>query len=223
MDELPADIDRRRLTLTFDNGPSPAVTDHVLDVLGAHRALAIFFVIGTKFDTIEGRALTDRARQEGHLIGNHTWSHSTPLGALDSIEAVDAEIDRAQAALGDLVEPQRLFRPYGSGGVIDDRLIGRHGRQRLLDGGFTCSLWNCLPRDWLDPDGWVETALATVRRQPWSVVVLHDVPTGAMAHLDRFLEHARAGGVELSQDLPDVCTPIRLGVPTASFAMLPVP
>jgi peptidoglycan/xylan/chitin deacetylase (PgdA/CDA1 family) len=216
------DATRRRVTLTFDNGPTPGVTDDVLDVLRDHELAAVFFVIGNRFETPGGRRLVHRAHDEGHRIGNHTWSHSVPLGRLDDVRQVDDEIDRTQAALGDLADNDKLFRPYGSGGVIDRNLIGLHGRQRLLDDSFTCSLWNCLPRDWLDPEGWVETAIADIEHRPWSVVVLHDVATGAMARLAEFLEHLERTEVEFTDELPDDCTPIRRGEPTTSFAMLPV-
>ena len=72
-------------------------------------------------------------------------THSVPLGQLDPT-AVDHEIDETQRLLGPLIHPDRLFRPYGSGGVIDDRILGAHGRQRMIDDGFTCCLWNCVPR-----------------------------------------------------------------------------
>src|SRR5262249_22980584 len=132
------------------------------------------------------------------------------------------EIDRTQIALGELVDADKLFRPYGAGGVIDRNLVGMHGQQRLLEGGFTCSLWNCLPRDWLDPHGWVDTAIDSIGQQPRSVVVLHDVASGAMDRLDVFLDRLEDVGADVTDSLPDDCTPIRRGEPTASFAMLPV-
>ena len=69
-------------------------------------------------------------------------------------------------------------------------------------------LWSALPRDWQDPDGWVERALDQVSAIPWSLMVLHDLPTGAMRHLDRFLEAIEARGGRLRQDLPPDCTPM---------------
>ena len=211
-----------RVTLTFDNGPAPGVTDHVLDELAARGVRTTFFVIGSKLLTAEGRALAERAHAEGHWIGNHTLTHTTPLGAFADPADVDREIDGAQSLLDDLTHPDRLFRPYGSGGVIDRRLLGVHGRQRMLDDAFTCCLWDCLPRDWLEPDDWVDTCLAMIESIEWPVVVLHDLPTGAMAHLPRLLDVLAAADTEIVQDFPDTCVPIRRGVPTASYAALEV-
>jgi hypothetical protein len=78
----------------------------------------------------------------------------------------------------------------------------------LCDGGYTCVLWNSVPRDWEDPTGWPERALADVRRQDWTLLVLHDIPTGAMKGLPRFLERVREDGVAIVADLPPGCMPI---------------
>ena len=61
-----------KVTLTFDNGPEPGVTDRVLEVLKSEGIAATFFVLGTKLADPARRALTVRAHAEGHWIGNHT-------------------------------------------------------------------------------------------------------------------------------------------------------
>ena len=115
--------------LTFDNGPEPAVTPRVLDVLGQADIKATFFMLGSKLADPERRAIAKRAHAEGHWIGNHTWSHQQPLGQLT------------------------------------------------------------------DP----------------ALLVLHDLPTGAMTHLERFLDLAVKDGARFVLDLPDSCVPIRRG------------
>src|SRR4051812_18098810 len=130
-----ADRSRRRVTLTFDNGPTPGVTEPVLDVLDGRGLKATFFVVGERVARPEGRALAERAHAAGHWIGNHTMTHRVQFGCATDA-AVDREIDDAQAALDGLAHPDRLFRPYGAGGVIDRNLMSDHGRQRLLEGGF---------------------------------------------------------------------------------------
>ena len=67
------------LTLTFDNGPEPDVTPHVLDILKAHDIKSTFFVIGEKLADPARRRLAVRAHHEGHWIGNHTFKHTVPL------------------------------------------------------------------------------------------------------------------------------------------------
>jgi hypothetical protein len=72
-------------------------------------------------------------------------------------------------------------------------------------------LWNAIQRDWDDPDSWTERALDQCSRQPWTLMVLHDLPTGAMDHLERFLDRAEAAGARFRQDFPPQCVPIRSG------------
>jgi hypothetical protein len=91
-----------------------------------------------------------------------------------------------------------------------------------MAGGYTCVLWNSVPGDWLDADGWLRVALDDVTDRPWSVVVLHDLPTGAADRLDEFLTGAADRGVEFVTETPDDCTPIRAGRPTSSFPLLGV-
>jgi len=193
------------LTLSFDNGPTPEVTPHVLDVLCRHRVKSTFFVIGQK--VAQQKALTERAHAEGHWIGNHTWSHSVPFGLMTPDAAI-SEFDRTQQAIGSLLHRHRFFRPYGQGGNLDNRLLSRAVLEYLARETATIVLWSALPRDWNDPDGWVERALAQIAAQPWSLMVLHDLPTGAMRHLDRFLGLVADRGGRVRQDFPPDCLPM---------------
>lgn len=208
---------RARVTLTFDNGPTPGVTDRILDVLAERQLLATFFVVGRTLARPGGRALAERAHAQGHWIGNHSLTHKIPLGLLDDA-AADDEIDGCEALLEGIRTGDRLFRPFGNGGIIDDRLLSPHATRRLLDGGFTCVLWNSVPHDWDDPDGWVDRAITDIENTDHTVVVLHDVAAGAMPRLPELLARLDALGVELTQQFPDSCVPIRNGEPTESFA-----
>jgi peptidoglycan-N-acetylglucosamine deacetylase len=201
----------RKLTLSFDNGPFPDVTPGVLDALAAVDAAAVFFVCGKEARDPRRRPLLDAIRAAGHRIGNHTDSHRVELGATRDPDAPRREIDDAQAALADWADADRLFRPYGAGGVLGPRLLSRGAISHLRDGGYTCVLWNSVPRDWEDPTGWPERALADLRAQDWTLLVLHDIPTGAMRALPDFLARARDAGAELTAELPPVCVPIVRG------------
>ena len=210
-----------KLTLTIDNGPTPGVTERVHEVLDRHGVKAVFFAVGRNVVSAAGRRLVERAVADGHLVGSHTWSHTVTFG--DAIDAdVDRELDDGRRAIADAGGDGQLFRPYGAGGSIDERLMSRHGAERLVADGCTCVLWNSVPGDWLDPTAWVVNALADIERQPWSVVVVHDVPDAALGRLAEFLTRCADIGVETTLDLPDICTPIRSGVPTTSFDLLGV-
>jgi peptidoglycan/xylan/chitin deacetylase (PgdA/CDA1 family) len=195
------------LTLTFDNGPTPEITPYVLDVLARRGVRSTFFVIGEKLDQPGHRPLAERAYAEGHWIGNHTWSHSLPFGLM-AAEAAKVEYDRTEAAIGTLAHRDRFFRPYGQGGNLDTRLLSKPVLAHLAVRRATIVLWNALPLDWQDADGWVERALGQVAAQPWSLMVLHDLPTGAMQNLDRFIGLVLDHGARIRQDFPPDCTPM---------------
>jgi peptidoglycan/xylan/chitin deacetylase (PgdA/CDA1 family) len=213
----------RKVTLTFDNGPDPQVTPFVLDCLARHDLKTTFFVLGEKVSHPAGARLARRASEEGHRIGNHTFTHTVPLGNLDRTTAL-AEFERTEQALEWLIQPQRLFRPFGGGGAIGPHLLHPAVLDRLESGGFTCVLWNCVPGDWKHPDAWVDRALEDCRSLAWSLVVLHDLPTGAMAHLDEFIHRLSDEGVEFTRDYPPDCLPIvggRIILPMAQYTREP--
>ena len=204
-----------QVTLTFDNGPEPAVTPRVLEILGKHEIASTFFVLGSKLADPARRAIAKRAHAEGHWIGNHTMTHSTPLGRLADPARAIAEIVEAQALIDELAHPDRLFRPFGGGGDIGPHLLNRAAVEVMKQEHMTCVLWNAIPRDWEDPRGWAELALAQCLAQPWTLLVLHDIPTGAMGRLNIFIERVLDHGGRFRQDFPRECVPIVRGEPVA--------
>jgi peptidoglycan-N-acetylglucosamine deacetylase len=196
----------RKVTLTFDNGPEPEVTPAVLDCLARHNIKATFFVMGRKAIMPEGVALARRSSAEGHWIGNHTFSHSAPLGRLDPPSAL-REFEQAEQALAWLQQSQKLFRPPGSG-QLGKHLLQPAIVEKLKAGGYTCVLWNSVPGDFRDPDGWLDRAIADCESRDWTLLVLHDLPNGAMAHLEEFITRLEAARCEFRQEFPPDCLPI---------------
>jgi peptidoglycan/xylan/chitin deacetylase (PgdA/CDA1 family) len=209
----------RDIALTFDNGPHPEVTPQVLDILAGRGIKASFFVLGKRLADPRGLALATRARDEGHWIGNHTYSHDAPLGLSNDPEAPEREIGRTQALIGALSHPDRLFRPTGGGGEIGRHLLSPAALRYLEQGRYSCVLWSAVPRDWEQVETWPERAMTQIRSRPWSLLVLHDLPSGAMAQLERFIDMAAAAGARFRQDFPPDCVPLRRG--RATMPMTP--
>ncbi|MHB8466986.1 MAG: polysaccharide deacetylase family protein [Acidimicrobiales bacterium] len=199
-----------RLTLTFDNGPDPETTPFVLAALADREIPATFFVVGDQLARSGGLSIASAARAAGHRIGNHSMTHSVPLGQLSDAVRAAAEITDAEEALGSLA--CRLFRPFGGGGVLGPHLFSRAAVDLLVAESYTVALWNSVPRDWEEPVGWVDVAMADVAANGWTVLVLHDLPTGAMDQLPRFLDGVLDAGVEVVDGFPDSCIPLRDGV-----------
>ncbi len=199
-----------KITLSFDNGPDPEVTPRVLDILARHGIAATFFVIGEKLAAPGGRELAERARADGHWIGNHTYTHGTPLGEDRSADAPEREIGATQALMQGLANERKLFRPFGGGGHLDSRVLSQAARDYLAAGGYTCVLWNSVPGDWKDAD-WAVTAKQQVASQPWSLVVLHDIPGACIEGLDGYLSELEDDGHEFVKEFPPDCVPMESG------------
>jgi peptidoglycan/xylan/chitin deacetylase (PgdA/CDA1 family) len=198
------------VSLSFDNGPDPDVTPRVLDVLARRGVRASFFVLGSRIEASEGRRLVARAVEEGHWVGNHSYSHTTPLGE-DDDGAVEREIAATERLLAPFAGATRLFRPFGGGGKIGPHLLSRAALDYLTAQAYSCVLWNVVPEDWVDAEGWVERALAGARREAEALVVLHDVVGPAMERLDRFLGSLLDEGFGVVQPFPASCVPVREG------------
>jgi peptidoglycan/xylan/chitin deacetylase (PgdA/CDA1 family) len=207
-----------KLTLTFDNGPEPEITPLVLDVLAQANIKSTFFVLGSKLALPGRHALAERAASEGHWIGNHTYSHGTPMGNRTEADAPEQEIGRTEALIGRLAHAPKYFRPNGGGGKLGLHLLSARAQDYLAGRQYSVVLWNAIPEDWKDAEGWVARALAQCRAQPWSLMVLHDIPSGAMVHLQGFLQRAREAGAQFMQEFPLDCVPLRAGVATPMLA-----
>ncbi|MCV7285805.1 polysaccharide deacetylase family protein [Mycolicibacterium wolinskyi] len=206
-----------RVTITFDNGPTET-TAEVLDILGQRDIKSTFFVIAGQLTEPSARALSERAASEGHWIGNHTLTHSIQFGdAPTDLALVTREIGDAEEIIGTLARPVKLFRPYAGGGVLGRRVFNPAAIDYLQRHDYTCVLWTSVPHDWNQPDQWVQRCLDDIGHQDWSVVVIHDLPTGAMQHLPKFLDELTERGADIVQDFPEPCMPIYHGIRTADL------
>lgn len=202
---------QRRLTLTFDNGPLPGTTERVLAALEERELPAIFFMVGREVLATGGLDVARRVHDAGHRIGNHTLSHGMPLGEDGDRDRAVAEIEGAQAALAELADPERLFRPNGMG-VLGPHLLSTGAVDHLVAGKYTVVTWNCVPGDWEEPsDGWIVRAHTEIGARDWAVLVLHDNLPQAVDHLPRFLDAICESDIEVTSELPRRCVPIQHG------------
>jgi peptidoglycan-N-acetylglucosamine deacetylase len=209
-----------KLTLTFDNGPDSAVTLQVLSTLQELGLTAIFFPVGQRLETPDHLELMHRAGNEGHRIGSHTYSHPRPFGSLNTEQAI-WEIDRTDELLGNLCEPDRLFRPSAGGGIQQPGVLSQAIVDHLVKTRHTLVMWNSICEDWRRGDGsWVDIALKDIADRDHALLVLHDIASGAMDHLPRFLDQVVASGTQITTELPNEEVPIRNGEIVGSVAHL---
>lgn len=99
----------KTVALTFDDGPDPAMTSRVLDVLKRHDIKATFFVIGKK--AIDNPEILVRMHDEGHIIGNHTAKHLVSFTMIGKKDVMD-DLRLCDRAINMVVgERPILFRP----------------------------------------------------------------------------------------------------------------
>ncbi len=112
------------LTLTFDNGPEPDVTPRVLDILARARHQDHLLRDRREARAIPSAAGLRRVRtDEGHWIGNHTFTHSR--SARPAARSRDGRARSAGRKTRSAISriPRRWFRPFGGGGNLDERLL----------------------------------------------------------------------------------------------------
>jgi peptidoglycan/xylan/chitin deacetylase (PgdA/CDA1 family) len=111
MSRVQGQVRRQRvLLLSYDDGPSPAMTGPLLDLLKSRGARATFFMLGRNASKFSD--LADRVLAEGHAIGCHSDQHLNAWKALPW-KAV-ADIDAGYRSLSRWIQPDGMFRPpYG--------------------------------------------------------------------------------------------------------------
>ena len=147
--------------------------------------------------------LMGEARAAGHWIGNHSMNHMIGLGEIPTAEFARDEIEDAQALIGTLPDQEKLFRPFGQYGHLGPHLFSEQSLLHLCAHDYTTVIWNSVPRDWADPDGWPEKCLADVAANDWTVAVLHDIENAAEKRLPEFLTRLKDMEVAIEQNFPE--------------------
>ncbi|MFF7312105.1 polysaccharide deacetylase family protein [Streptomyces sp. NPDC008137] len=154
----------RHMVLTFDDGPDPRYTPAVLDTLAKYDVRAMFFVCGGM--VADNRELLARMAEEGHVVGNHTWSH--PLLTRLTRRGIRSEMERTCDVIEDAYgeRPEWFRAPYGAWNRTAFRLGAELGMESLA--------WTVDTLDWTTPG-----TRSIVRRvengaAPGVVVLSHD-------------------------------------------------
>jgi peptidoglycan/xylan/chitin deacetylase (PgdA/CDA1 family) len=190
----------RKIALTFDDGPNPAVTPRLLDLFERHSVCATFFLIG-KF----ARACPELVKEisvRGHLIGNHSDTHANLF--IRSRAGIRDELTRCQDAIvaATQAEPPRWMRPpYGYRSPLLRGEIRSAGMQGVV-------MWSKICRDWKPqpPERLIDRLARVARpgRPQGDIVLMHDGDHRALggdrlhvaAALEYWLPRWRDAGME---------------------------
>lgn len=161
--DVNADIgEEKRIAITFDDGPHRLYTPKLLDGLKERGIHATFFLVGENIGNNE--ALVKRMAEEGHLIGNHTFSHVqlTKMKKEDACREVQQTNERICAVTG---APVLYIRPpYGS---WNDEL--------QAEIPMTVTLWNLDSEDWKSQNTGKIVELVESEAEEGSIILLHDI------------------------------------------------
>ena len=159
--------DKKEIYLTFDDGPTPEVTNFVLDQLRKHNAKATFFCIGKNIE--KNPKLLQKIIEENHTIGNHTQNHLkgwkySKKEYLDNVLKCEKTITQ----FNNLTTGQKLFRPpYGK--------IKNSQGKGLLKKGYKIIMWDVISGDF-DVSVTDKKCLQNVLKNTknGSIIVFHD-------------------------------------------------
>ena len=176
-------VEGQYIAMTFDDGPSAALTPKLLDLLKAKGIKATFFLIGENAKAHP--EIVKRALNEGHEIANHSWSH--PNLAKKSDEEVRSELNRTKdaivAAIGQ--RPTLMRPPYGSLTVAQRKWVHE-------DLGYQIILWDVDPLDWKRPGAAAVEQRIVSGTKSGSIILAHDIHPGTVeampATFDALLE-----------------------------------
>lgn len=151
----------KKVALTFDDGPYPGCTEKLLDGLKDRKVKATFFVLGIQAEKYP--EILKRISEEGHLIGNHTYSHI--LLKKSNREEFKEDLKKAEELISEVTGEGVLYvrPPYGK---WDKSLEQELNMFRVL--------WTVDPRDWCKDDAAViaRTVLKNVKEN--DIILLHD-------------------------------------------------
>lgn len=167
----------KTIYLTFDDGPTPEITEWTLSILKQYNAKATFFCIGDNINKYPD--IFNAVAENGHSIGNHTFNHlkgwNTPTDYyIKNTEKTQDIICNRLEVLKQHEKPnltyctEKLFRPpFGK--------IKRRQAKKLINKGYKIVMWSIISYDWdkkLSP----ETCLKNIIKKTsnGSIIVLHD-------------------------------------------------
>lgn len=174
----------RQIALTFDDGPNPATTPIVLDLLKKYNAKATFFVLGNAVAGNED--ILKRMVAEGHEVANHSWSHPnlTHLTADQIYQEIELTQQVIESAIGQ--RPEMVRPPYGA---VNQTVVNAMGLPSIY--------WNVDTEDWLSRDS--NAIFARVQQQacPGCIILMHDIHQSTVDSLEPVLQFLTSEGYNL--------------------------
>jgi peptidoglycan-N-acetylmuramic acid deacetylase len=179
---------QKELYLTFDSGYENGYTPKILDTLKEKNVEAIFFVTGHYVKSQP--ELLKRMVNEGHLIGNHSWSHPDMTKVSD--ERIKEELSKVQAAVAQVTGQMEMHYLRPPRGIFSERTLAVSKEL-----GYTNVFWSIAYDDWNThaQRGWVYAHNKIMNQlHPGAVILLHSVSKDNADALGKIIDDARRQG-----------------------------
>jgi polysaccharide deacetylase len=181
---------KRQVVLTFDDGPTE-LTPLFLDLLNRYEVKAIFFCIGRQI--AQYPQIVQRIKDEGHLIGNHTYSH-IPQNCFASTAVMTQEIQQTDALLAQLGIVTPYFRPpYG---VTNPHIASaaRRTGKRVIG-------WDIRSLDTVIKDETRLWSRVVSKLTQGNIILMHDTSERTLHVLEQLLKYLKANDYQVVLDL----------------------
>ncbi|WP_454945555.1 polysaccharide deacetylase family protein [Capnocytophaga granulosa] len=181
---------KRQVVLTFDDGPTE-LTPLFLDLLNRYEVKAIFFCIGRQI--AQYPQIVQRIKDEGHLIGNHTYSH-IPQNCFASTAVMAQEIQQTDALLAQLGIVTPYFRPpYG---VTNPHIAKAAKRMGKIVVG-----WDIRSLDTVIKDETRLWSRVVSKLTQGNIILMHDTSERTLHVLEQLLKYLKANDYQVVLDL----------------------
>lgn len=180
--------DKKIIAISFDDGPDKDNTPQILQLLKACNAEAAFFCIGSRIAGNE--MLLKQIDDEGHIIGNHTFSHHYWFDMF-SANKMTADMQMMDDVTKNIInKTPHLFRPpYG---VTNPNL-----KKAIINGNYIPVGWSARSLDTVIKDEKKLLSRLTARIKPGAVFLFHDTSASMLTILPDFLNHVKLNGFEI--------------------------
>jgi len=183
-----ADTDKKEIAISFDDGPAENYTQQILAILKGEDVKATFFCIGNRIAGNE--AILKQVKEEGHIIGNHSYSHHFwfdmyPAKKMqDDLEQMDAEMERVTG-----VKPKLFRPPYG---VTNPNLA-----KAIKNGGYSPVGWSVRSLDTVAKDEQQLLNKINAGIKPGAVFLFHDTCKITLNVLPQFIQEVKKRGYNI--------------------------
>lgn len=185
---------KKGISFTFDDGPDENITPQILDLLAKENIKATFFIIGNKITT--NKALLQRISEEGHIIANHSYSHSKKT-TLFSSKKLEEDIAKCSEYIFDVTNKQSLFfrPPFGITTPRYKRALTRLNMQSIG--------WSIRSLDTIEKNKDVLYKKIISKLTNGSILLFHDTQQVTLEVLPEIIRYCNTNGIKIVP-LPDL-------------------